>query len=207
MSLQFGVSYQGGDYEYVRVRRWPFSIGRNPANDLCLANSSHISRRHARIFKETDGYRLFALGSNPTFLNGDPVVPDEPVLIQPGDRIELPDYLLEVRDTRENGSGDTTVNVELADNSQIIIRRVASAIGTSTWTLEAIHEWLTERQPGGEPREVWIRHEQVALCLPSRIGIGQLERRLAQFDELVAHLDPQALEIDLIDPGAPIYAD
>ena len=101
MSLQFGVSYQGGDYEYVRVRRWPFSIGRNPANDLCLANSSHISRRHARIFKETDGYRLFALGSNPTFLNGDPVVPDEPVLIQPGDRIELPDYLLEVRDTRE----------------------------------------------------------------------------------------------------------
>ncbi len=132
MGLQFGVSYMGGDYEYVRVRRWPFSIGRNPANDLCLANSSHISRRHARVFKEADGYRLIAQGTNPTFLNGAPVFPDEPVTIRPGDRIELPDYLLEVRDTSQKDKTDATVNVEVVTNSVIIIRRVASALGSSS---------------------------------------------------------------------------
>lgn len=196
MSLQFGVSYRGGDYEYVRVRRWPFSIGRNPANDLCLANSTHISRRHAKVFKEADGYRLVAQGSNPTYLNGAPVQPRESVLIHPGDRIELPDYLLEVRDPRGSVGADATVNVELVSNSLIIIRRVASALGTSRWTVNAIHEWLAE----GRGREIRIRHHQVDLCLPGRITVTELQQRLALFDALVAHLDPQALEIDLFEP-------
>jgi len=207
MGLQFGVSYMGGDYEYVRVRRWPFSIGRNPANDLCLANSTHISRRHARVFKETDGYRLIAQGTNPTYLNGTPVAPEEPVLIRPGDRIELPDYLLEVRDTRENEAADATINVELVSNSLIIIRRVASAIGSSTWTVESIHDWLTAGHQSMGLREIWVRHHQVALCLPGKISLTQLEQRLALFDDLIAHLDPQALEIDLIDPQSAIVAD
>ena len=198
MSLQFGVSYRGGDYEYVRVRRWPFSIGRNPANDLCLPNSSHISRRHAKVFKETDGYRLVAQSSNPTYLNGTALQQDESVLIQPGDRIELPDYLLEVRDTRGNDTLDATVNVELVNNSQIIIRRVASALGTGRWTVEAIHEWLGNSRD----REIWIRHYQVALCLPGKIDLTHLEQRLSLFNELIADLDPQALEIDLVDPAS-----
>ncbi len=198
MSLQFGVSYQGGDYEYVRVRRWPFSIGRNPANDLCLPNSSHISRRHAKVFKEADGYRLIAQGSNPTYLNGTLLQPDESVLIRPGDRIELPGYLLEVRDTRGNDAVDATVNVELVTNSRIIVRRVASALGTSRWTTEAIHDWLSS----GRDREIWIRHHHVALCLPGRTTASQLEQRLSLFDELIADLDPQALEIELIDPAS-----
>jgi pSer/pThr/pTyr-binding forkhead associated (FHA) protein len=204
MSLQFGVSYRGGDYEYVRVRRWPFSIGRNPANDLCLANSSHISRRHARIFKEADGYRLIAQGTNPTFLNGTPIVPDEPVIIHPGDRIELPDYLLEVRDTRsENDTVAATINVEQVSNSLIIIRRIASAIGTGRWTAAAIHDWLgADRQ-----REIWVRHHQVTLCLPGRIDATHLEQRLALFDQLIADLDPQVLEIDLVDPRSILIAD
>ena len=204
MSLQFGVSYMGGDYEYVRVRRWPFSIGRNPANDLCLANSTHISRRHARVHKETDGYRLVAQGSNPTYLNGAPVALDEPVIIQPGDQIELPDYLLEVRDTRESESADATINVELVSNSLIIIRRIASSIGSSSWTTPAIHQWLLD---GRKTREIWVRHHQVALCLPGRIDLPQLEQQLSLFDDLIAHLDPQALEIDLVDPESALRAD
>lgn len=202
MSLQFGVSYMGGDYEYVRVRRWPFSIGRNPANDLCLANSSHISRRHARVFKEADGYHLIAQGTNPTFLNGAAVVPEQPVSIRPGDRIELPDYLLEVRDTSQQDIIDATVNVEVVTNSAIIIRRVASALGSSRWTLNAIHDWLSE----GRHREIWIRHHQVELCLPGRIGAVQLEQRLSLFDDLIAHLDPHALIIEHTDPRSPLSA-
>ena len=198
MSLQFGVSYRGGDYEYVRVRRWPFSIGRNPANDLCLANSTHISRRHAKVFKEADGYRLVTQGSNPTYLNGTPLRPKESVLIHPGDHIELPDYLLEVRDPRGSNRGDSTVNVELVSNSLIIIRRIASALGTSRWTSDAIHDWLAE----GRGREIRIRHHQINLCLPGRISAAQLKQRLALFDALVAHLDPRALEIDIFEPAS-----
>jgi len=203
MSLQFGVSYKGGDYKYVRVRRWPFSIGRNPANDLCLANSSHISRRHARVFKEADGYRLIAQSSNPTYLNGDPIQPQESVVIRPGDRIELPDYLLEVRDTRDKDSVTATVNVEMVSTSLIIIRRVASAIDSSRWTMDAIHDWLHE----GSQREIWIRHHHVALCLPAKMDATHLQHHLSAFDELIAHLDPQALEIEIIDPGSLRFPD
>ncbi len=203
MGLQFGVSYMGGDYEYVRVRRWPFSIGRNPTNDLCLANSSLISRRHARVYKQPDGYRLVAQGRNPTFLNGDPVIPDQPVPIGPGDRIELPDYLLEVRDSREQVLIDATVNVEVVSNSVIIVRRVASELGVPRWTTAAIHEWLS----AVSGRELWIRHEHVELCLPHRIELEALERRLELFDELIAHLDPRALVIDLQDPAASPHQD
>lgn len=207
MGLQFGVSYMGGDYEYVRVRRWPFSIGRSPANDLCLANSSHISRRHSRVFKENDSYCLIAQGTNPTFLNGTPVIPNEPMVIRPGDKIELPDYLLEVRDTSQKGVIYSTVNVEMVTNSLIILRRVASAVGARSWTFDATHDWLSQGDKKGKGRQIWIRHHQVELCLPGRISLEQLEQRLQLFDALIAHLDPQALAIELIDPGAPIVAD
>jgi pSer/pThr/pTyr-binding forkhead associated (FHA) protein len=198
MGLQFGVSYKGGDYEYVRVRRWPFSIGRNPANDLCLANSSLISRRHVRVFKEEDGYRLIASGRNPTYLNGKAVKPGEPVEIQPGDRIELPNYLLEVRDPSQKDKISATVNVEVVTNSVIIVRRVASMIGTRSWTAEAIHNWLKNCRG----REIWIQHQQVALCLPDRLTLDQLSQRLELFDQLIADLDPHSLVIEVVDPLA-----
>lgn len=199
MALQFGVSYKGGDYEYVRVRRWPFSIGRNPANDLCLANSPLISRRHARICKATDGYSLVAQGRNPTFLNGVRVRPEQPVPICPGDRIELPDYLLEVRDTAGKDEIGATVNVEMVSNSVIITRRIASELGMARWSAAAIHEWLSTRAG----REIWVRHHHVALCLPARLDLAQLEQRLGLFDQLISHLDPRALVIERTDPMRP----
>jgi len=199
MALQFGVSYKGGDYEYVRVRRWPFSIGRNPANDLCLANSPLISRRHARICKATEGYCLVAQGRNPTYLNGTRVRPEHPVPIRPGDRIELPDYLLEVRDTSEKDEIGATVNVEMVSNSVIITRRIASELGMSRWSASAIHEWLSTRSG----REIRISHHHVALCLPARLDLPQLEQQLGLFDQLISHLDPRALVIERIDPMRP----
>lgn len=198
MALQFGVSYKGGESEYVRVRRWPFNIGRSPANDLCLANSSLISRRHVRVEKDDAGYRLIACGKNPTYLNGERLPDDEPVSIRPGDRIELPNYLLEVRDTSQRDQPGATVNVEMVTNSVIIVRRVASVIGTTSWTVEAIHNWLKNARG----RQVWIAHQKVSLCLLDRLTLDQLQQRLELFDELVAELDPQSLVIDVVDPRA-----
>jgi len=198
MGLQFGVSYKGGETEYVRVRRWPFSIGRNPASDLCLANSSLISRRHVRVFKDQDTYQLIACGRNPTYLNGARLDQGESVEIHPGDRIELPNYLLEVRDTSGNDALSATVNVEVVTNSIIVVRRVASIIGTTSWTVEAIHNWLKNCRG----REIWIQHQKVSLCLPDRLTLEQLGRRLELFDQLIADLDPQILVIDVVDPRA-----
>ena len=127
-----------------------------------------------------------------------PETPEEPVSIKPGDRIEFPDYLLEVRDSREPVLIDATVNVEVVSNSVIIIRRVASELGVPRWTTSAIHDWLG----AVAGREIWVRHEHVELCLPGRIALEQLERRLELFDALVAHLDPRSLVIDLQDPAA-----
>jgi hypothetical protein len=118
------------------------------------------------------------------------------VLIRPGDRIELPNYLLEVRDTSQRDQPDATVNVEMVTNSVIIVRRVASIIGTRSWTAEAIHSWLKNCRG----RQIWIAHQKVSLCLPDRLGLDQLRQRLKLFDELVAELDPQSLVIDVVDP-------
>ena len=201
MGLQFGVSYMGGDYEYVRVRRWPFSIGRSPGNDLCLSNSALISRRHVRVFKDEAGYHLVARGRNPTYLNGNLVVPNQPVALHPGDRIELPDYVLTVRNSGHNQVITATVNVEVVSTTAIITRRIASELGVSRWSVDAIHDWLRT----GQGRQIRIRHERVALCLPERMNLQELEQRLALFDELISELDPQALEIELVNP-LPFHA-
>jgi pSer/pThr/pTyr-binding forkhead associated (FHA) protein len=199
MGLQLGISYLGGEREYVRVRRWPFSIGRNPGNDLCLKNSGFISRRHAQILKDNRAYKLVALGRNPTFLNGSIVEPDKPIDIIPGDRIELPDYLIHVRSSSRKPAYDPTVNVDKVSATAAVVRRIASQIGVSQWTTTAIKTWLDEC-PG---REVRISQPPATLFLTTSISLEQLEQRLELFDKLISPLDPYSLSIQTVDPCAP----
>lgn len=63
----------GGDGEPIVLGRFPFTIGRNATCDYQIA-SSRISREHARIFKDTKGFRIKDLGStNGTSVNGQKV--------------------------------------------------------------------------------------------------------------------------------------
>ncbi|MEZ5550622.1 MAG: FHA domain-containing protein [Pseudomonadales bacterium] len=195
MALQFGVSFAGGDFEFVRVRRWPFSIGRGQRNDLCLSNSSRISRAHARISKEGDIYQLIVFGRNPTYLNGEKVPADQPRKIQPGDTIEFPDYRLSVRDTAEIRTNTATINVQAVTTTTILVRRIASALNTHRWSVEAIFDWLQEARG----REIWIRHQKVELYLHPRLGLEDLSTRIALFDQLITHLDPHQLAIEIAD--------
>ena len=63
------------------------SIGRAGTNVICLKDD-RISRNHALIKKEQDGYTISDLqSSNGTYVNGRPV--SSPVMIKPGDAIVL----------------------------------------------------------------------------------------------------------------------
>ncbi len=67
------VLVDGTNRRNVAIGHSPFSVGRLPENDLVLAHA-FVSRRHAEIFSESDGYYITDLGSrHGTFINGQPV--------------------------------------------------------------------------------------------------------------------------------------
>lgn len=198
MALQFGISFAGGDPEYVRVRRWPFRIGRSPKCDLFLPNSSRISRQQARVVKGADGYLLITLGRNPSYLNGGVVAPHSPVAIKAGDVIEFPDYTLEVRDAAEiaRRTITATANVQQVSDSTIIERMVASSLGIQQWSHQGIYRWLQD----GRGREIQICHEKIELRLVSALTPTEVDQRLTLFDGLFELIDPRQVSVDVVDP-------
>lgn len=63
------------------------SIGRDPSNDIVI-NDAEVSRKHARLLVQDEGYALEDLGStNGTFINGLRLA--APLVLQPGDMILL----------------------------------------------------------------------------------------------------------------------
>ena len=79
----------------ARVSTQPFTVGRNPDNDFCVANPT-VSKRHAELVLTEGGLRVRDLGStNGTFLNGQRVRDLERV--QDGDRLQFGSTLFTVR--------------------------------------------------------------------------------------------------------------
>ncbi len=75
-----------------------FTIGRTRDCDLCLADPS-VSRRHAELIRDADGWLLNDLGSrNGTRLNGWLV--RETVVVRAGDRLELGSAVFVLQDGR-----------------------------------------------------------------------------------------------------------
>lgn len=69
------------------------SVGRNPDNQLVIAES-FVSGRHARFYRQNDGYWVEDLGStNGTFLNGKRLKKPRP--LRNGDKIRLGDTVFE----------------------------------------------------------------------------------------------------------------
>jgi serine phosphatase RsbU (regulator of sigma subunit) len=76
-----------GNQREVEISRTPFTLGRQGDNDLVLLDT-RISRHHARIVKDGEGYSLEDASSrHGTFLNGTAVVTPQP--LKAGDRIGL----------------------------------------------------------------------------------------------------------------------
>lgn len=198
MALQFGISFGGGDPEYVRVRRWPFRIGRSPKCDLFLPNSSRISRLQAKVVKDADTYLLISLGRNPSYLNGELIPPHSPRVIKAGDVIEFPDYTLEVRDTATPASRTitATANVQQVSASTVIERMVASSLGIQRWSHHGIYDWLQD----GRGREIQIRHEKLELKLARGLTSTEVTQRLTLFDTFFDLIDPRQVSVHVVDP-------
>jgi phosphoserine phosphatase RsbU/P len=76
-----------GNQREVEITRTPFTLGRQSDNDLVLLDS-RISRRHASIVKDDEGYLLEDVGSrHGTFVNGKRV--EAPLRLKSGDQISL----------------------------------------------------------------------------------------------------------------------
>ena len=82
------------------------SIGRHPMCDIVLPESA-VSRRHARITREGDGFLIEDLGSlNGTRINGVLISKREPLV--PKDRIEIQDLTLRFRGDNEDDASSST---------------------------------------------------------------------------------------------------
>jgi serine phosphatase RsbU (regulator of sigma subunit) len=76
-----------GNQREIEISRTPFNLGRQSDNDLVLLDS-RISRRHASIVKDSDGYLLEDAGSrHGTFVNGNRI--EAPHRLKAGDQISL----------------------------------------------------------------------------------------------------------------------
>jgi len=80
------VIRQGEHSRTINLDTFPFTIGREPDSNLFLPNTQ-VSRQHAVLLRDDDGYVLQDLGSrHGTLING---VRHETVRLESGDRIQL----------------------------------------------------------------------------------------------------------------------
>ena len=72
---------------FGRLRPRGGRLGRAPENEICLAADGLVSRRHAEIFSEGEGWIIREVGSsNGTSVNGERI---EEAWINPGDEIRI----------------------------------------------------------------------------------------------------------------------
>jgi hypothetical protein len=200
MALQFAVSFAGGERMFIKARRWPFRIGRDARNDLCLAESENISRLHARVIQQDGKHFLIVTGRNPSFLNNRVVPIDEAQPLNAGDVIEFPDYRLEVQESSEQArSSNPTVALQVIPDDNRLIRLIASALGISSWSIEGILGWLQAEQG----REILIHQRHFQLCLTGNLNAESLRQRLDLFDELQRPHDQRDIRVEVIDSSRP----
>jgi FHA domain-containing protein/type VI secretion system protein len=95
------LSHRGAPPATPIERRFDVSggtIGRLPENDLVLEDPERfVSRQHARIEYGDGNYLLHDVGGNDSLLNGNALGGTRIARLSEGDRIEIGDYVIEVR--------------------------------------------------------------------------------------------------------------
>lgn len=183
---------QGVPYEH-RPAGDEVVVGRSTGCELVLADS-FLSRQHARLWRQDDGWWVEDLGSrNGTRVNGDAVV--APRRLAPGDLIQLSASALEVHAAGESVLPPADEAVELGD--QTYFRSAAELLAA-------------ERSGGEAPADVARYAERLRLVNEVHRDLGRslaldemLERLL---DRLFDHLRPERGAIYLARPDGSYQA-
>ncbi len=126
----------------------PVALGRDNSNSVRL-HDTEVSRRHAELRLEREGYRIVDLGSaNGTFVNGQPV---EQTPLHPGDRVQLGQTVMLFHAENGDRERDLTGRVNLLARSNpsdrsAILKSVPSGEGSRVLQApDAAGGWLRER--------------------------------------------------------------
>jgi signal transduction histidine kinase len=126
----------------------PVGLGRENSNIVRL-HDTEVSRRHAELRQERDGYHLVDLGSaNGTYVNAKPV---ETALLAAGDRVQLGQTVMLFHDGDGSSRADLTGRVDLlartsAHDRSAILRSMPSGEGSRVLQApDAAAGWLRER--------------------------------------------------------------
>jgi len=136
---------QGKRFEFLSG---PVALGRDTSNPIRL-HDTEISRRHAELRLEREGYRIVDLGSaNGTYVNGQPI---EQTPLQSGDRVQLGQTVMLFHETNGGRHRGLTARVDLLtksdpDDRSAILRSIPSGEGSRVLQApDAAAGWLRER--------------------------------------------------------------
>jgi signal transduction histidine kinase/pSer/pThr/pTyr-binding forkhead associated (FHA) protein len=126
----------------------PVALGRDSSNTVRLTDTE-ISRRHAELRRDREGYRIVDLGSqNGTFVNGQPV---EQTPLHSGDRVQLGSTVLLFHEGSGGPLRDLTARVDLLaksspDDRSAILKTISSDEGSRVLKAPDVAAgWLRER--------------------------------------------------------------
>jgi signal transduction histidine kinase len=136
---------QGKRFEFVAG---PVGLGRDSSNTFRL-HDTEVSRRHAELRQEREGFRLVDLGSaNGTYVNAQQV---DAILLSAGDRVQLGQTVMLFQEAADGGRRDLTGRVDLlaktsADDRSAILKSIPSDLGSRVLQApDAAAGWLRER--------------------------------------------------------------
>jgi signal transduction histidine kinase/pSer/pThr/pTyr-binding forkhead associated (FHA) protein len=136
---------QGQRFEFMSG---PVALGRDMSNPIRL-HDTEVSRRHAELRLEQEGYRIIDLGSqNGTFVNGQAV---DQVPLHSGDRVQLGQTVMLFREGSGGLHGSLADRVDLLnksdpDDRSAILKSIPSGEGSRVLKApDAAAGWLRER--------------------------------------------------------------
>src|SRR5271163_688913 len=118
------VVHDGDQKRTVTIDPLPFTIGRQPDRNLCLS-TPQVSREHAVIQRDADGFLIKDLGSRyGTLVNGER---KEQARLKPGDRIQLGTSSVELlfSEFEDQKPGTAAVNILSADTGSSELEKLS----------------------------------------------------------------------------------